>query len=152
MSSPACVIQPVTAGETQAILGIGLGIVRVSAREAKTHGRPVGKPLSRPVGRAVAAKTVAINRQYVYPVPWVARAERAEAGPGREQTCRKNRLDAGQGPRGEFMTHPVGLLVFHLNFLSPLRVLRVFAVKKFFIPPASLKTRRAQRNSTANEA
>jgi hypothetical protein len=44
--------------------------------------------------------------------PLTLRAERTEAGPGREQTCQQNRSDAGSGPRGEVATHFVGLLVF----------------------------------------
>jgi hypothetical protein len=111
VSDPGCAILLVTAGEARLILGMGPGSGVLHTRAAKAHGRPVGKPLSHPVGCAVAARTVAINRRYEHPVPWVARAEGAEAGPGREQTCHKNRLDAGQGPRGEFATHPVGLLV-----------------------------------------
>ena len=114
----------VTTGEVRTILGTGPGkgvrierfvrpseIPRPSSRETAMPPRWVS-------GRGGHGRDQPSVRSGS---PLTLRAERTEAGPGREQTCQQNRSDAGSGPRGEVATHFVGLLVI---FLSPSRTVR----------------------------
>jgi len=110
----------VTAGEGRAILGTGPGTAsrargrKVEARGARSETpRPSSRDTAKPPrwvsGRGGDCRDQPSVRRGS---PLTLRAERTEAGPGREQTCRQNRSDAGSGPRGEVATHFVGLLVF----------------------------------------
>jgi len=104
----------VTTGERRAILGTGSGKrrsnrkVRAASEIPRPSSRETAKPPRWVSGRGGYGRDQPSVRRGS---PLTLRAERTEAGPGREQTCQQNRSDAGSGPRGEVATHFAGLLV-----------------------------------------
>ena len=82
--------------------------LRDRSAQAKSHGLPVGKPLRQPIGWRPRRKQPRPNRLYDVLRQTTHRAERTEAGPGREQ----GRSNIGPihhpGPHGQFATDCAG--------------------------------------------